>query len=113
LAANGNAGEQQRVAVRLRIGHSGGADVGRGAGPVDDDEALAHGFAQPLDENARDQVGAAAGRERHHDLDRAAGILLRLRGREEQRGEEEKNASHRAAIANYCGAASGISARSE
>ena len=71
-------------------------------------------FAQALDEHARDQVGAAAGRERHDDLDRAARIVLRRAPADgEQRKDEKNETSHRAAIANYCGAASGISARSE
>jgi hypothetical protein len=71
-----DAGEQQRVAVGRRVRDRGGADIGRGPGAIDHHEALAQAVAQPLGEHARDQVGAAAGCERHHDLDQARRIGL-------------------------------------
>ena len=44
--------------------------------PVDDDEGLVESFAQPLDEDAGDQVGSAAGRERDDHLDGAGRVGL-------------------------------------
>jgi hypothetical protein len=53
---------EQRVAVRRRAGRRLRADDGARAGPVVDDEGLAHRLRESLPEQARDGVGAAARR---------------------------------------------------
>ena len=68
---------QQRVAIGRRLGHEGRADTAAGAGLVLDDEGLPERGAQPLGDRARIEVGAAAGRERHHDGDRSRRIGIR------------------------------------
>ena len=80
----------QRVAVGLRLRDQLRAEIGVGAGAVDHHEALAEPARQPVGEHARQHVGAAAGGERHHDLDRARGVLvLGQRGRAEERECEQ------------------------
>ena len=53
------------------------ATDGPRAGAVLDHERLAKTLLEPLRDRARDQVGAAAWRERHEDRDGAVGIVLR------------------------------------
>ena len=52
--------------------HRVGADPAGGAGAVLDVERLAEELLQVRLQHARDQVGAAAGRKRHHDPHRPA-----------------------------------------
>ena len=54
--------QQQRVAVGRRAGDELGRDVAGGAGPGLDDELLAELLRQPLRDQARGDVGRAAGR---------------------------------------------------
>jgi hypothetical protein len=68
--------QQQRVAVGGALRNDLGADDRAAAGTVFDDERLAHGLLQALREEARVDVGRAAGRERHDDLDRPRRIVV-------------------------------------
>ena len=61
---------QQRVAVGRRLGDLVGAGDRAGARPVLDHERLLEGLLQMLADEARIDVGRAAGAERHDDLDR-------------------------------------------
>ena len=66
---------QQRVAVGIAVGDEGRADVGAGAGLVDDGERLLERGGILIRHHARQDVGVAAGRERHDDLRRARWIV--------------------------------------
>ena len=55
-------------------------DIAAGAGPVLDDQRAADRFAQMGCDNARHDVGRAARREGHDDLDRAIGIVGGVHG---------------------------------
>ncbi len=55
--------QQQRIAVRRRAHDRLGPDIAAGARPVLDDEWLAEPLRQPLTDEARDDVGRAAGGE--------------------------------------------------
>ena len=81
--------QQQRVAVRRALGHRVGAGDRAGARPVLDDERLAHRVLQPLREEARVDVGRAAGGERHDDLHGAGRIVLRTTRRCGKRQQRE------------------------
>src|SRR5262249_37949367 len=70
----GVGGEQDRVAVRLRMGRKAEADVAAGAAAVLDDEGLAGLLLQGGGDDAGDDVGRTARRVGHHDLDRALRI---------------------------------------
>ena len=73
--------QQQRVAVGRRLGREVGADGAAGARLVVDDQRRAQLLAHLLRQGAREEVGGAAGRERHDQADRLAGPgLLRPRG---------------------------------
>ncbi len=70
-----------------------------GARPVLDDERLAELLAQPLGDDPRRHVEAAARRRGDHDLHRAVGVIvgrLRLRGgcRQQARGHEDEALAH-------------------
>ena len=67
---------QERVAVRGGAGDLLGADHRVGAGPVLDHDRLPPILAHALGDHAREDVGRAAGRERHDDADRPAGKWL-------------------------------------
>ena len=67
---------QQRVAVRRGLRGGGGADHGGGAGPRLDDDLLAPVLEHLLRDDARQDVGRSARRERHDDLDRPVGIFV-------------------------------------
>jgi len=84
-----------------------GADIGVGAGTVNDHARLTEPLGEPVADEPRQQVGAAAGRERHDQLDRAwrnvAGRPVdhdqledgRARGVEhDERGQAEPLAEH-------------------
>jgi hypothetical protein len=75
-----------RVPVRRRLRHRRVADLGAGAGAVDDDEARAGQAPLEIPRHGKDvDVGPAARREGDDDLDRPlgrpGGRLLRARGR--------------------------------
>jgi len=68
------AGGQQRVAVRRGARDRGGGDVAVGAGPVLDHDGLTEPSRQFLADRAGDGVDRAAGRDRHHDVNRLGRI---------------------------------------
>ena len=69
---------QQGVAVGFRPGHDLGADDAAGARPVVDHHLLPERCAEMLaDQAGHDVEHAGARRERHHDAERAVGIVLR------------------------------------
>ena len=78
-------GEQQRVAVRGGAHHRLGADIGAGARPVLDDEWLAQPLRQPLTDEASDDVGRAAGRNRNGQAHRPRRVGLRVRATRKDR----------------------------
>jgi DNA-binding transcriptional LysR family regulator len=69
--------EDDRVAVGRRLGRLVDAEVAAGAGLVVDDEGPAGLGRDALRHLAGDDVGAAAGRERHEHADRLGGVGLR------------------------------------
>ena len=69
-------GDEQRVAVGLRLGDVLGGDVAGRAGAVLDDHALAQRRRHVLGDLARDDVVRRAGTERHHDRDRLGREIL-------------------------------------
>ena len=79
MIAFAGADQQQRVAVRRRAHDRLGADIAAGARPVLDDEWLAEPLRQPLADQARDDVGAAAGGKADDDAHRPRRIGLRPR----------------------------------
>ena len=80
-------GEEQGVAVGVGLGHVLGRDRAVRARPVLDDDGLSEQRSQPLGEQARDEIGGAAGGERDHELDRPVGIVLRPRAARCRYGE--------------------------
>ncbi len=83
-------GEQQRVAVGIRLGHRLAAGVAAAAGSILDDELLAEIVGELLRQDARHHVDRAAGRVRIDDADDALGIILRGAWRR-QRKERQDN----------------------
>ena len=77
--------EHDRVAVGRRLGDRVDAEVAAGAGLVVDDEGPAGGRGDLLAGLAGNDVGAAAGRERHDDADRLGRPGLREGARAERR----------------------------
>jgi len=68
--------DEQRVAVRRRPHDKLRADIGAGAGPVFDDERLRQTIGKPLPEQARHDVGRAAGGNGDHEVHRPGRIIL-------------------------------------
>jgi hypothetical protein len=98
--------DQERVAVRLGVGRGTDPDIAAGSRPVLDDDTAAQGMAEMLAENARHDVGRSGRRERHDDLDGAAGIVRRPRpGRSE--------AGHRRRGRNKTGGPQNLAARGQ
>ena len=91
----GFGGHQERVAVRLGLGHRVGADPPGRAGAVLDVERLAVQGRQVRLQHARDQVGAAARRKRHDDAHRSR--LRDARRRGQHGGAREPGAGSQAA----------------
>ncbi len=82
---------QQRVAVGCRLHHSAGADRPRRARLVLHDDRLAPGLVQIVGNDARQDVGAAAGRKRHDQPDRMIGIVAcRCRRNEDAKQQNKK-----------------------
>jgi hypothetical protein len=76
---------QQRVAVGRGLRDDLGADDGVGARPVVDDDLLAQIFAHLLADEAAEEIGGAARRERNDERDLARRIGLGGRCRNEKR----------------------------
>ena len=77
---DGVADDQQRVAVRRRIGDKDRAGGIACAGLVLDDDRLGPDRAQSFGEDARDRIDRTAGRRRHDQPHRARGKLRRVFG---------------------------------
>ena len=71
------ADQEKRVAVGRRAHDRLGGDIAAGARPVLDDELLAEPLRQPLTDQARDDVGRAAGGKADNDAHRPRRIGLR------------------------------------
>jgi hypothetical protein len=71
--------EEQRVTVRGRAHDGFGGDIGGCPGPVFDDELLAEPLGQPLTDQARGDVGGAAGGKTDDQAHRPRRIVLRSR----------------------------------
>ena len=80
---------QQRVAVRVGLGHHVRAERGAGSAAVLDDETLSNLSAHLIEYRACHDVGRAAGGKRHDDLDGLFGrpIIRSCRERSEQQGK--------------------------
>ena len=86
--------QQQRVAVRRRMGDAAGGDGGAAAADVLDDEILLR--ASPTAtwrQHARELVGRPAGRIGHDDGDGAARILLRRARRARRQADRQRPAA--------------------
>jgi hypothetical protein len=70
---------EERIAVRRRPHDHFGADIAAGARPVLDDELLAEPLRQPLPDQARQNVGRAAGGEADNQVHRMPRIGVRSR----------------------------------
>lgn len=91
---------EQGVAVRQRARHLACGQHGAGAGLVVDDHAGAQHLAELLRHDARLRIGAAAGREAHHDADRLAAAHRKvLRQRQGRHAQEGRRAERRAECA--------------
>ena len=80
--------DDQRIAVRRRARHRLVGDRGAAARAVLDDDRRSLVLGDVLAEEPRQDVGAAAGRERHHDADRARlrpGVVIREREQAQRR----------------------------
>jgi hypothetical protein len=77
--------EQERVAVRRRVGRLVGADIAAGAAAVLDDDLLAPDLGQALRQRTRQRVTAAARWKRHDQTHEAVRIALRTRRPRQQR----------------------------
>ena len=90
--------EQHGVAVRRRLTRDVGADSAAGAATIVSDDRLAEPVVQPLHQHARDDIGAAAWRERHDQANRLGRIALGDCGsacNDRERGDEDlKNLIH-------------------
>src|SRR5215468_6526441 len=91
--------QKQRMAVGRCTRHGLGGDLPLGARSVLDDEWLAETLRQPLTNQAREDVGWAAGRKADHDADRSRRIDLRPsearhgRQRGSTRGQMQKSSA--------------------
>src|SRR5258706_3175431 len=87
-------GDQQRVAVGLRLDHLADAADAAGAGHVLDHQLLAERLAELHGDHARDRVRQAAGGLRHHDLHGPAGKTLGACRRGKREPRQERNETH-------------------
>ena len=91
-----NRAEEQRVTVGRRLGDDLGADGAAGTRTVIDDQLLAESLAEFLAENARQRLGAAAGREGHDKAQRLVRIIgLRRHCREHRQRSAENDCACR------------------
>jgi hypothetical protein len=70
--------DQQRIAVRLGMGHVSDPDIAAGARAVLDNDIAGQREPEILAEDSRHDVGGAGRRERNDDLDRPLRIARRL-----------------------------------
>src|SRR5262249_47784940 len=67
---------QEGIAVWFGASDLAGAEVGVGAWAVDHQEGLSQAPGESVGEEARKDVGATAGGERHDQFDRARGVSV-------------------------------------
>ena len=72
--------DQQRVAVRCRLGDSVGGEIATGAGPVLDHHRLSQRSRQRLRDRPRHSVGGAARRCADQELDRLRWVIVSANG---------------------------------
>jgi hypothetical protein len=73
------AGPDEGVTVGRRPHDGLGGDIAPGAGPVIDDDRLAHSLLKRLRNQSRRDIAAAAGRKSVHDVDRSGGKRFSFR----------------------------------
>jgi hypothetical protein len=76
IGGEAEARHQELIAVGLRARDLAGAKIGVGAGAVDHQEGLPEPPRQPVGQQPRQDVGAAACRKRHDQLDRAGRVFV-------------------------------------
>ena len=81
------------IVIDNRAGGEPGADHAAGAAAIVDDDRLAQRMRQPVGDDARHRVDAAAGRERHDQRDRTGGIALRAGA---ERRQQKRDGARRA-----------------
>src|SRR5207248_5910001 len=96
----GDVSHQQRVTVRRRASDGFGGNRAAGTRSVLDDELLGKSFAQPLPDQAGDDVAVSACRKRDNDADRLLWPLLRL-GRRSGRQCEAREEDAQAWLASH------------
>ena len=91
------AADEQRIAVGRRVDGGLGADDGAGAGAVFHHHALPQPLAELVGQQPADDVVAAGRPDRHDDLDRTVGIVLRggAAGGEPERRQRERERRQR------------------
>src|SRR5690606_5738261 len=87
----GHRGHAEGVAVGGGAHHFGGADHAAAASLVFDHHGLPQRLAQRVGDGAGDDVGGAAGCERHHQANRLAGVGLRAHRAGGQGGSGEND----------------------
>ena len=86
--------QQQRIAVRRRVGGDIADKVAVGARPVLHHDGLAEPNRERLSDRARHQIACASRRERDQEPNGSVGIALRQRTRCEQCSERQSGQSH-------------------
>ena len=94
---DGGITDEERVAVRRRLGHCVHADHCRGPGLVFDDDGHAKLLGNGLRDVARDHVRRAAGRPGHDPFDRAVGVGFGRGGDARERGARQHRCSEKPA----------------
>ena len=85
---------QQRMAVGRGLCDDIGPDAAAGAPAILDHHRLAQRFLHALGNDARGDVGRAAGGKRHHDAQRLRRERLRRGKRRQQGREQQQDAAH-------------------
>jgi hypothetical protein len=84
--------ESERIAVGIGARDTRRAGGAAGTGDVFDQELLPECTRELVSDDAAGDVSRPAGGERHHDRDRAHGIILRLRaGNAGQRNQHDRS----------------------
>ena len=102
--------QKDGVTVGRTLGDRAAADRAAGAAAVVDHDRLAKRLAHLVGDDARDDGGAAAGRERHHQGDGTVGIILRG-GRHAQAGGERDQREPKRSPDRHCGIPRGFCSR--
>jgi hypothetical protein len=75
-AVGGDGVQEEGVAVGLRLGDLRSGDRAAGAGAIAGDDGLPEGVGELRADDARDEVGSAAGRHRDDELQRSIWIAV-------------------------------------